>query len=357
MTCADLIIIILIFLIVRMMFFTNKEGFRKGCKTEKKKRKSYYCKKPADNEVFCDRESYSIRIKDSYHFTEMQYHPEYMDLLSVITNISEQKQLFNRSDKPVENTKPNKNKTKKLLENFIDTVNDNIVNICNTEGKLTGWDKHDKLKSMKSGWDKHMEQLGLPSSVYSECKNNIKSELKLLEIHSTYALETDCDMRITCIILCKKKGVHDKVLMRVNFWIDNNDINNDREFFKDNNDTYSIDNDDGLNIVIEDIFILGYFVRDPRGNDKFSKNRDKFYHFDNIEKDGMIDQKQVLEQLMKKQKERANEISTRICSLGKEDEKANKIPHLSEYNSYKNTRTIFDDIDNKEEFDVFNNNF
>ena len=358
MNCVDVIIVVLIFLILRMMFFPKVEKYKTNrTKTiiNKSDEFSDYCKKP-DNEVFCEKESYSIKTKDKYQFTEMQYHPQYSDLLTAVTRISEQKQLFNKSDKPVENTTPDKKKTEKLLDHFIDTLNSSMLDVNNDIGKTTSWNENSKLQTMKSGWEKHMENLGLPSSIYNnDVTDEInKSKLRLLEIHSVYALETECDMRITCIILCKKNGLDDKILLRVNFWVDNNDVNNDRDFFKDDTNTYSIISDDELKVVIEYIFILGYFVRNPCGTDKFSKKRDKFYHFDNIEKDGMIDQEQVLTQLMEKQKNRADEINTRICKSGKDKE---DIPHLSEYNSYRNTRTIFDDIKNKKEFDIFNNDF
>ena len=152
-------------------------------------------------------------------------------------------------------------------------------------------------KNIASGWDEHMKNLGLPPSIY---KSSTKSHIQLVDTKEISAMETENEMRITCVLLCKKQNVRDQILLKVNFWIDKRDINEDREIFNDE-DTYSVGNDE-LKVVIEDVFIIGYFINETCG----TKSSQDFYNFKNITgKDGMMNQGEMTKQLIDKRKARA----------------------------------------------------
>lgn len=364
MNTIDIIIITVVFYLIYIMVLVKpkSETFNNSCRKKNKLnklKKKKYCDSDLDYylSVLNKNKNDNKHNKNKLQFTEIQFHNDYRDILTGISKISEHKQLFNTSDKPIENTNPHKKKVIKLVKYFINELN----KVIKDDSSLTlncnsGWNDARPMDNVKSGWEKHMESLGLPSSLYKPPAS--KSKLKLLDIKNMFATESEDDMRITCIILCKKKHINDQILLKVNFWVDKRDINNDRDFFKDNEDTMSIEDDDELKVVIEEIFILGFFVKDTGSGDSSGRSKKDFYHFDNIEKDGMMDQEEILKQLMKKHRDRALETNTRICSLDAENKQIQEqTPHLTNYEAYKNTRTIFDDVNGKKEFSTFNNDF
>lgn len=273
-------------------------------------------------------------------FTESQFHNDYRDLITAVSTMADQKQLFNTGGLPVKNTKPNDRKSKRLINYFMNELNRVVMEKASGSLGTNGtWNDVLPMENVKSGWDKQMEKLGLPTSVYTAPAKSAK--VKMLEMKSCYATETDDDMRITCVLLCKKENTTDQILFKVNFWADKKDINGDRDFFKDNDDTYSIDDEEELRIVIEQIFILGYYVQEYSGSSTMRKD---FYKFDNLEgQDGMMDQKEILRQLMKKQRDRARETNTVINPDNPNSLQLKKqTPHLTNYEEFENTRTIFD---------------
>ena len=366
MNTIDIIIILVVFYLIYIMVLpkSTDEQFGNSCKNKKIKSKKKNRRHRSDLDLYLDilnnnTNASTSELNNDCQFTEIQFHNDYRDVLTAISSLAAQKQLFNTSDKPVETTQPHNKKVTRLINYFMKELNRVVKGNCSSSiNSSSGWNEVLPQDNVKSGWDKHMESLGLPSSIYTPPAT--KTKLKLIDVKNTFAVESDDDMRITCIVLCKKKNVLDKILLKINFWIDKRDINNDRDFFKDNddNDTLSIQNDEELKVVIEEIFTLGFFVKDGKGGKSSGNSRKDFYHFDNIEKDGMMDQEEILKQLMKKHRDRALETNTRICSLDAENKQIQEqTPHLTNYESYKNTRTIFDDINNKKEFETYNNDF
>ena len=288
------------------------------------------------------------------NFLELQFHNDYRDVITAVNLLAAQKQLFNTSDKPLVTTKPDIRKIKKLVKYFINEVNKSIdTQVTDTLNVNSGWDEFVPQKTIQSGWDKQMKELGIPNTLYNEPAG--KSKIKLLKIDFYYALETEDDMRITCFIIVQKrnKDVKDQMLIRINFWFDRRDINEDRNFF---DDEVNPNKNQNLELVIEEIFIIGYLTDITRG---VRSKRENFYNYEGItDNDGMMNQKEILRQLMQKHKDRALETNNRISSFDNEYEKIVKeLPKVTDYKSYKNTRTIFDDVLDNNEFSTFNNNF
>lgn len=366
MNSVDIIILVMVVILVYYMLRKPSEQFANNnsvadSQPEKvtkrhKKHKGYdkYLDTIA-NEYECQMLNGDLDMQ----FVEMQFHTDYRDTLSAFNGMSNNRQLFNPTDKPITTSSPKKNKVNKLVKSFIKELNKKIMNdVPSTLNPSSGWDEVMPQDKVKSGWEKQMESLGLPASIYNEPAK--KAKLQLLKIDEYYSLETEDDVRIVCYLICKKKNVHDQIILKVNFWLDKRDINGDRQFFKDKNDedTDEISVDEELDVVIEEIFVVGYLTgnRDYDGMDKGA--RKNFYHFENIEKDGMMDQQEILRQLRQKQRDRAIETGNRIGNLDKENQMLyEQTPHLTNYESYQNTRTIFDDVECKKAFSTFNNDF
>ena len=270
---------------------------------------------------------------DKLKFVDIQFHNDYKEIDTAIVKMSNQKQLFNTADIPVNHTKPNVKKTDRLIKYFMKYINNTIKSMGDNPVETAGWNIAVPNNNKNTAWDKHMNSLGLPSSIYETPAD--KSTLQFLETKEISAMETENDMRITCVILCKKQNVRDQILLKINFWIDKKDINEDRNFLNDK-DSYSIENDEELEVVIENIFIIGYYITDGSGS---SEN---FYEFKNITgKDGMMNQEEILKQLVAKRKARAVETGTSILSPRELEQLKAQIPHMTNFEEYRSENNIF----------------
>jgi hypothetical protein len=308
---------------------THERNKKHTKRTRHKKHKKYGKHNNASTHM--DPPEYDNKLK----FVDMQFHNDYKEIDTAIVKMSDQKQLFNTADVPVNHTKPGTRKTDKLIKYFMTHINASIRSMGDNPVETAGWNIALPNNNTNNGWDKHMNSLGLPSSIYKTSAG--KSALQLLETKEISAMETENDMRITCVILCKKQNVRDNILLKINFWIDKKDINEDRNLLNDK-DSYSIDNDDELKVVIENIFIIGYYVVDNVGS---SEN---FYEFKNITgKDGMMNQEEILKQLVAKRKARAVETGTSILSPRELEQIKAQIPHMTNFEEYRNENNIFSD--------------
>jgi hypothetical protein len=91
-------------------------------------------------------------------------------------------------------------------------------------------------------------------------------------------------------------------------------------------------------VYIEEIFIMGYFTNSQ--NNSNHMNNDDFYKFDNLNKNDIIDDKEIITQLNKKLANRYENSKKFKDSLENND----LVPDLENYQSYQVTQTIYDDI-------------
>jgi hypothetical protein len=97
-----------------------------------------------------------------------------------------------------------------------------------------------------------------------------------------------------------------------------------------------------MNIVLEEIFIVGFMTERGVGRDNLL--RDTFYNFNDLQKDGITDDAKIISQLNQKLKDRQRETNRFNNNMGDEF-RALKLnaPTLENYDSYKATQTIYDD--------------
>ena len=283
-------------------FFSNTEYIK-----EKNNKKLYNM---SNDEYLDDVIQKSYKKEKKFTFNDNQFHKDYRDVITIVNNLTSYQNIFNKSDKPLNVIQPNENKIKKLAKYLIHAINENSKTITDTLKINSGWDEMISRKNVKSGWDKQMEKLGLPSSIYSTDAK--KGKVKLIKIQEFEGFEIDDEILITCVLIIQKKNVQDKMLLKVNFWIDKCTTNDDRYFFNDTK------NEQKLDIVIEKIDILGYFTDI---NDYNKTSRDNFYNFTSIneEKGTMMDQNEVMNELSHKYKERSKRINESFNKLNEED--------------------------------------
>ena len=229
------------------------------------------------------------------YFVEMQFHTDYRDVITGFDSIVETgRPLFNRSNEPVTAVNIKKSEVKNLLKAFVKTLNKSIKENIRSEANLDyGWKNVMPNETVKeTGWEKQMTALGLPSDIYG--KSAKKSSVRIIKIDRVDKFETDSQVRIDIYMIIQKLNISDQMVVKISFVMDKDDINNDRNFFKN-------DAEVDLNVHLESIFIVGYLTVQSYGS---KRNYFDFYSFENIEKDNIMDQNEIFRQLRKKYADR-----------------------------------------------------
>jgi hypothetical protein len=319
MNTVDVIIIISVFTLVAYMInnIFNKNKNNKNNKNDKLKGIQYESNIDSynnDNNSNSNKENkYNKYNKYDnsdklYSFNNSKLHNDYKEVLATITTMTNGKNIFNISEKPVKITKPSKKKIFNLVNQFVNELSNKSMSISSVSNISDGWLTSLPLNKEVDGWEKQMKLLGLPTSIYN--KSAKPSILKLIKIKKYISQETQDDARITCQIICQKVSSKDRIILDICFWIDKRDINDERKLFKDKDD--SLESDSELPIVIEKIDILGFMIRDNSGiNDDTA--RKTFYNFKGLKnKDGIMDQQKLMEQVLQKRIARAKDTNTKI---------------------------------------------
>lgn len=290
------ILVIIICVIYRYLFYKNNESF--NVEFQEAGQDDEYSINIKDANKYIDR-ILKAKTKGAINpnFLEMQFHGDYKDTLTAFNNIVPcQKQLFNRSNLPVTTIEPNINEIKQLIVSFINEVNKNIKNQDDNQISGVGWNDFKPENKIKSGWDKQQEALGLPTSIYKDGAE--RAPIKLIKIDHLEKYETDDETRHVTYLIIQKKNVSDQMVIRVSFVIDRNDLNMDREFFDSEKNFYE------TVVKIEEIFVVGFLS--VTGKSKGSRH--DFYNFESIKNEELIADKDIVLELNKKKKEYMNEI-------------------------------------------------
>lgn len=301
MNIIDILIILIIALIVYKFYSTYRpEPFEDNKNVHNMSNKIDELSESNDDYIIDDPKKYIDKIlkatktqKINPYFSEMQYHDDYRDTLNAFNLlVPSQKQVFNRSNKPLTSESvPDVKEVKRLIGNFVKEVNKIVEKQVHPEVTLNGWNDMMPEKKQKSGWEKQQEQLGLPKSIYTEPYK--KAPIKLVKIDHLEKYSTDDQVRYVTFLIVKKQNVSDQMVLRVSFVLDTSDLNLDREFFDEEKSVYE------TVVKIEEIFVLGFMTKTSFG--KQSSLQD-LYNYDGINNTGITRDKDIMEQLMKKKK-------------------------------------------------------
>ncbi len=247
-------------------------------------------RKPEDNKVI------------NTQLLEMQFNNDYRDIITSFNDfLPEQRQIFNIHNVPTKMINATPEEVAGIVNDFIRNLNDNTKNnVSETIGVNSGWDElQSKEKENATGWKKYMTNLGLPSSLYGEPAS--KAPVKLLRIDSVEKNVSENETQLICSLIIQKMGVSDQMLVKVTFVYQNSDVNEDRDFFKANNSGPS-------DVIIEDIFVVGYLVKDDTRVSNKDYTRDNFYDFDELGKNDIMDQGALMKELIGKFKQRGEDM-------------------------------------------------
>ena len=263
------------------------------------------------------------------YLNNVKFHTDYRDVITAFGDlVPSQKQIFNITNIPVKVTDIEySKKIRYIISDFIDTLNDNITNnLTGTHswfrGANTGWDEPLPDPQIQSGWDKQQKVLGLPTSLYKNPAT--PAQVKLVQVMRITKYESDIETKYLIQLVIQKENTADQLLLKASF-IQNKEVQSNNQ------------------LIIEELDITGFLSKYGEQADRFNAH-DNYYNFDSLEKTNMISDKNIVSELLKKNTQKLNEVQYRISMLNEEDREHYNIPNLSQYNAYKNTTTIFDDM-------------
>lgn len=260
------------------------------------------------------------------NFIEAKFHADYMDVSTSFNNLSpNQRQIFNINNVPCKVTKDvDIQELDEIIKEFISSLNDDIrKNVPMVHTASSGWDEVLPEHVGESGWEKVQRQLGLPVSLYNKPKMNTK--VKLVQFSNVIKYETENEIKYVCHIVISKHKVADNLVVKISFVLPKKLENN------------------GNNVILENIDIIGYMTEQGLGTDR--NEMDDFYYFDSLEKNNMITGKTVATEMMKKYEMREKVMQERIDGMDSEtQEKYRTSPSPAEYDTYKMTQTVIDDM-------------
>lgn len=323
---------------------TNKTNKTNG--TNKTKKSVSFQIEKKNNDTLLDLDGKQKNRKP--YFSQMQFHTDYRDTITAFNNIApSQKEVFNQSDMP--STFSKLSKKNKIIQffvsEFIRQLNEEIrTNVYDTRHANTGWDELAPDPKEKSGWEKQQEELGLPTSLYSEPAK--KAPIYLIDIDDAEEYKTEDETKYVCTIVIQKQNVDDQMIAKISFIRSNVDLDVERNFFNDILNKNKKAYDPTFNIVIEEIFIVG-FLTDTKQD--IGNKYDEFYNFDGLNYNDVMSDKIIMKELIKKYAEKHEEDKKFSRSLDKETRFFHdNIRDITTYKSYKNSRSIYDDLMGKE---------
>lgn len=245
----------------------------------------------------------SNKFLKNYELIKNHYHTDYKDIITVINNIfTSNESKFNIGNLPVKHIKINKNEMddiNDLVYDFIDNINQYIINIPENRNEMSGWNEILNEKSIESGWDKQRKLLGLSPSLYNEpAKNDSVELIEIINVEKYITIGTINEEKISIMFVLRKLNVKDMILIKIDFL---------KNPFEDKS------------LIIDNIYIVGYIMRKTEiYTDGYSKNNN-FYHFDELNKGEFIDLGVISSVLLNKYEEQKKYNENWIENLDEND--------------------------------------
>ena len=285
---------------------------------------------------FNNNSEYINTILTDKFFTDCQFHKDYVDVINAFNDYDglspHDKQLFNINNIPVEinkNIKGSKEVSKvyQMVNNFIKELNDKIKNNQQKTNYYTanGWNLKYEQDNSNDPFRKFRRNLGLPETLYNDEVKGTKITLNKFFNIIKYA--TEQEMRYIVHIILSRELADDSLVVKVSFVINKKQPKN---------------------VIIENIDVIGCISTRKVAAEYAEVN--KFYNFDALDENNMINTGDLMNELAYKHLIRQKLANEQIDNLDEND----RIMHSSidpyDYQSYKNTRTIYNDIQGEKKF-------
>lgn len=309
-------ILIIIIAIIIVLWMVHKKQSTKHTQSQSQKKQS----------TVLEPASVVVATKPDEYFTDAKFHIGYVDVINAFNNLApNQRQIFNINNVPCKVTNDYNNKEiTEMLNDFVESVNKDIkVNVMSVHSVNSGWDEQVFEPEIKSGWDKVQESLGLPATLYQ--RPAVKTHVSLDGFSNVVKYETENEIKYDVRIVLSKEKIKDKLVIKGSFVIVKGILGNEAR------------------VLIETLDILGFLTSQGMGTDRI--DLDNYYYFDSLEKNNMLTGKTIEKELMKKYDMRRKVMQERIDNSDMDvKEKYATSPSPSDYDTYKMTKNIIDDM-------------
>lgn len=268
----------------------------------------------------------------STYFTPTLFHPDYVDVINVLNSMTNSPNtvIFNKDGKRTTIIGASENEINiigDVIEKFIDNVNEKIIKQPKTISQILNVNKWENRpeESYPDGFEEVRSNLGLPKKLYnsSVSGNSVElveySDIIVEKVIETGELEFSCDVNI------KRNGTRDNMIFRIKFVIEDNKV------------------------IIDSIDIIGF--NNSRDTSEEYNAVDKFYDYKSLNKHNITAVGDILNEMKDKYIIKEKLMQDNIDNLHPEDKLMNMRINPYQYESFKATRTIYDDIWEKPTFE------
>ena len=268
----------------------------------------------------------------STYFTPTLFHPDYVDVINVLNSMTNSPNtvIFNKDGKRttiISASEKEINIIGDVIEKFIDNVNEKIIKQPKTISQILNVNKWENRpeESYPDGFEEVRSDLGLPKKLYNSSVSGNSVELvEYSDIIVEKVIETG-EVEFSCDVNIKRNGTRDNMIFRIKFVIEDNKV------------------------IIDSIDIIGF--NNSRDTSEEYNAVDKFYDYKSLNKHNITAVGDILSEMKDKYIVREKLMQDNIDNLHPEDKLMNMRINPYQYESFKATRTIYDDIWEKPTFE------
>lgn len=268
----------------------------------------------------------------STYFTPTLFHPDYVDVINVLNSMANSPNtvIFNKDGKRTTIIGANENEINiigDVIEKFIDNVNEKIIKQPKTISQILNVNKWENRpeESYPDGFEEVRSDLGLPKKLYnSSVSGNSVELIEYSDIIVEKVIETG-EEEFSCDVNIKRNRTRDNMIFRIKFVIEDNKV------------------------IVDSIDIIGF--NNSRDTSEEYNAVDKFYDYKSLNKHNITAVGDILSEMKDKYIIREKLMQDNIDNLHPEDKLMNMRINPYQYESFKATRTIYDDIWEKPTFE------
>lgn len=261
----------------------------------------------------------------STYFTPTLFHPDYVDVINVLNSMTNSPNtvIFNKDGKKTTIINASENEINiigDVIEKFIDNVNEKIIKQPKTISQILNVNKWENRpeESYPDGFEEVRSDLGLPKKLYNSSVSGNSVELvEYSDIIVEKVIDSD-EEEFSCDVNIKRNGTRDNMIFRIKFVIEDNKV------------------------IIDSIDIIGF--NNSRDTSEEYNAVDKFYDYKSLNKHNITAVGDILSEMKDKYIVREKLMQDNIDNLHPEDKLMNMRINPYQYESFKVTRTIYDDI-------------
>ena len=345
-TSKHIIIITIIIILIIIIIKRNKKekfdeiNYTKNKKITYKDLYGHYFNIPKKNNVdkinyivdkYIDKKHYEDEIENNNLFNM-----DYIDVNEEYNNLTQNNKIIFNNDELEYTINTNIDKEDKFIVNrmikdFIENVNNKLTGINIDFSNISIW-KNTARQEYNDGFEKVRKNLGLPEKLYNEGIKGTK--IILLEYSNITKYETDDEVKYIVDIKIGREKSKIEQIIKIHFTFKKNDVKN---------------------VIIERINILGYVSKIY--TKQIYQDINNYYDFKNLDDNNLFDSKNIIKELDTKYMIREKLMQEQIDNLHPDDKDAHMYIKPEDYESYKTTQTIYDDILGNEKFNIIKQGF